>query len=640
VGAYTVAINDDSIATTNSQIAYLQVGTAGVGTGLQGQYWSNQHETPGAPGVFSGSPTLTRVDPTINFNFGTGSPDPTISADFFAVIWSGQVQPYYSDTYTFTTTTDDGVRLWVDGQLLIDQWVNRGATPLSGVIALTANQKYSIVMEYYENTGAAVAQLAWSGNTQPNQIIPQTQLYSVGGPTFTVQPTNAATVQENDTLVLNGGTVVGTSPLSYQWYASGSPLAGQTSVTLVLQNVPASLNNATLTLVAANLYGAATNAGTLLTVQTGPPVITSDIQPSSLTALVGMPVTFTVGVSGTLPDHQWKYNGVDLTDSSRIIGSHSNVLSIIQALQSDAGTYQLFMTNSFGNNQSAVANLAVTRIALNNGDGWSVQATNTFPSILNNVVALTDGAVNEAASAFITFPMYIGAFRASWTYQESPSANAADGACFVLQNSAAGSSARGGLGNALGYTGINNSAALEFNIFSGGLGGIGIAYGTNGLTAASTGGPRYSSTAPLNIASGNPINISVQYLGSAISLVMTDAVAGTSFSTNIVANIPAAVHTNVAYVGFTGSDGATASQQQISNFFFTSLPTLSFQPTGTNTVVISWMMTAGGGFVLQHSSAVDGSWANVTNLVTYSGGISSVIVPLSAGNEFYRLILP
>jgi hypothetical protein len=51
-------------------------------------------------------------------------------------------------------------------------------------------------------------------------------------------------------------------------------------------------------------------------------------------------------------------------------------------------------------------------------------------------------------------------------------------------------------------------------------------------------------------------------------------------------------------------------------------------------------MAAGSGFVLQHSSAVDGTWANVTKPVTYSSGISSVIVPLSAGNEFYRLVLP
>jgi hypothetical protein len=640
VGAYSAAISDEFIATTNSQAAFLQIGTAGTGTGLQGQYWSNQHETPNEPGTFDGPPTLTRVDPTIDFNFGNGSPDPTISANTFAVIWSGQIQPYYSDSYTFTATTDDGVRVWVDNHLIIDQWINHGAAAWSGTISLNANQKYSFVMEYYENTGAALAQLAWSGSIQPNQIIPQSQLYSVGGPTFTVQPTNAVTVQENDTLVLNGGTIVGTGPLSYQWYANGLPLSGQTGGTLVLANVPGSLNNAILTLVAANLYGAATNAGTVLTVQTGAPVITSEIQPSSLTALVGMPTTFAVGVSGTLPNYQWKFNGANLTDSSRITGSHSNVLSIVQALQSDAGTYQLFMTNSFGNNQSAVATMAVTRVALNNGDGWSVQGTNTFPFILNNVLQLTDGSANEASSGFITFPMYIGAFRASWTYQESPGANAADGTCFVLQNSAAGSSARGGQGNGLGYSGINNSAALEFNIFSGGTGGIGIAYGTNGLTGGSTGGPRYSSTAPLNIASGNPINISVQYLGGVISLVMTDAVAGTSFSTNITANIPAAVHTNVAFVGFTSSDGATTSQQQINNFFFTSLPTVSVEDTGANTLRLSWLMAASGGFVLQRSSAVDGTWVNVTDPITYSNGVSSVIVPSSSDKQFYRLVLP
>lgn len=640
VGTYSAAITDDFIAATNSQIAYLEIGAAGSGTGLLGQYWSNQHETPNASGVFAGAPTLTRIDPTINFTFGTGSPDPTISTDFFAVIWSGQVQPFYTDNYTFTATTDDGVRLWVNGQLLIDQWINHGAAPWLGTISLNANQMYTIVMEYYENTGGAVAQLSWAGNTQPAQIVPQSQLYSYSGPTFTVQPTNAVTVQENDTLVLDGGTIVGTAPFSYQWYASGSPIAGQTGATLVLNNIPGSLSGATLTLVATNLYGAATNAGTLLTVQTGPPVITSDIQPPSLTALVGMPVNFTVAVSGTLPNYQWKYNGVDLADSSRIFGSHSNVLSIVQALQSDAGTYQLFMTNSFGNNQSAVANLSVTRIALNNGDGWSLQSTNSPTFIQNNLFQLTSSGNNEASAAFVTFPMYIGAFRASWTYQESPGAGAADGACFVLQNSAAGPAALGAAGGNLGYAGITNSAALEFNIFSGGAGGTGIAYGTNGLTGASTGGPHYSSTTPLNLASGDPINISLQYLGGIISLVMTDAVAGTSFSTNITANIPAAVHTNVAYIGLTGADGATASQQEISNFFFTSLPTISVRENGDGTFQISWLSAAGSGFVLQRSTALGSSWVNVPNSISYSNGQTQVTVTPASNDEFYRLTLP
>ena len=72
--------------------------------------------------------TLVRMDTNINFNWGTGSPDPSISADNFTVRWTGSVQPQFNETYTFYTTTDDGVRLWVNGQLLIDEWVDQSAT--------------------------------------------------------------------------------------------------------------------------------------------------------------------------------------------------------------------------------------------------------------------------------------------------------------------------------------------------------------------------------------------------------------------------------------------------------------------------------------------------------------------------------
>ena len=108
--------------------------------------------------------------------------DAGISADTFTVRWTGSVQPQVSENYTFTATTDDGVRLWVNGQLLIDQWVDQGPTAASGSIQLKAQQLYNIVMEYYEKSGGASAQLAWSSASAPFGIIPQTQLYAYTNP--------------------------------------------------------------------------------------------------------------------------------------------------------------------------------------------------------------------------------------------------------------------------------------------------------------------------------------------------------------------------------------------------------------------------------------------------------------------------
>ncbi|MDQ6631973.1 MAG: PA14 domain-containing protein, partial [Verrucomicrobiota bacterium] len=76
----------------------------------------------------------------------------------------------------------DGVRLWVDNQLLIDKWIVQGGVEWTGNLALTAYRKYDIKMEYYENLGAASAQLLWSSPTTAKSIIPQTQLYSGASP--------------------------------------------------------------------------------------------------------------------------------------------------------------------------------------------------------------------------------------------------------------------------------------------------------------------------------------------------------------------------------------------------------------------------------------------------------------------------
>ena len=177
-GAYSVVINDSGNWSVPSQDAILTVGTLGTGTGLTGDYYSSA--TDGVNN-FVGAPTLTRTDDTVNFDWAAGSPDPSITADYFMVRWHGKVQPFYSQTYTFTVRSDDGARLWVNGQRIVDAWVGQVATDHSGTIALNANQKYDIVLEYFENTVTASAQLSWASANQAKQIIPQTQLYPADG---------------------------------------------------------------------------------------------------------------------------------------------------------------------------------------------------------------------------------------------------------------------------------------------------------------------------------------------------------------------------------------------------------------------------------------------------------------------------
>ena len=119
-----------------------------------------------------------QIDSQIDFNWGSGWPANQVGTDNFSVRWTGSVTPFFSETYTFYTNTDDGVRLWINDQQLIDKWIDQPAAEWSGTISLTAGQEYSIKMEYYENGGEAVAQLRWRSQSQPKEIVPKSQLKS------------------------------------------------------------------------------------------------------------------------------------------------------------------------------------------------------------------------------------------------------------------------------------------------------------------------------------------------------------------------------------------------------------------------------------------------------------------------------
>jgi endoglucanase len=116
-----------------------------------------------------------------------------MGVDTFSVRWTGQIQPKYSEQYDFKTTSDDGVRLWVNGQLIIDRWNNQPASPHSGKISLEAGKKYDVRLEYYENTGAASAKLEWASTSQKSEIVPQSQLY----PTYTNNSSIPSAVDES-----------------------------------------------------------------------------------------------------------------------------------------------------------------------------------------------------------------------------------------------------------------------------------------------------------------------------------------------------------------------------------------------------------------------------------------------------------
>jgi hypothetical protein len=148
-----------------------------AGNGLAATYFNNLD--------FTGT-TVSRVDATVGFDWKGGSPAPGIGGTTFSVRWTGQVQAATSEAYTFSTVSDDGVRLWVNGKQLVNQWNNHPPRTDRGVITLEAGKRYDVKLEYYQNYGGSVAQLWWNTATIKGAVIPQSQLYS----TAVVTPPN------------------------------------------------------------------------------------------------------------------------------------------------------------------------------------------------------------------------------------------------------------------------------------------------------------------------------------------------------------------------------------------------------------------------------------------------------------------
>jgi mono/diheme cytochrome c family protein len=152
-----VTISDANLA---NLVAYLReiggeegAAPSPVTNGLVGNYYNNI--------TVSGTAALTRNE-AINFNWGTGSPGAGVNADNFSVRWTGTVAPAASGSYRFQSYSDDGVRVWVNGVRVINNWTDHGPTNNnSSNVNLTAGQRYTIVVEYYEKGGGAVMQLRW-----------------------------------------------------------------------------------------------------------------------------------------------------------------------------------------------------------------------------------------------------------------------------------------------------------------------------------------------------------------------------------------------------------------------------------------------------------------------------------------------
>jgi alpha-D-xyloside xylohydrolase len=142
-------------------------------TGLKGEYFDNIN--------FSGSPTFVRVDSIIDFDWGNGSPKEGFKVDEFSVRWSGKlIGSEDLKNASIDMTTDDGVRMFIDGKKVFENWRERSPETDSYTFDLEKGKVYDIVIEYYENSGGASARLSWNAQKSAGsvQFLDKVKLYT------------------------------------------------------------------------------------------------------------------------------------------------------------------------------------------------------------------------------------------------------------------------------------------------------------------------------------------------------------------------------------------------------------------------------------------------------------------------------
>ena len=155
------------------------------------------------------TPTNSRTDAQVDFNW-SDTPPLGLPHDHYSVRWDGFVQSLQAGTYTFYTSSDDGVRLWIDDRQVIDAWGVRPAQTDSATVTFAANSRHRIRMEYFQAGGQAVARLAWQLPAKTPQLTWTSEAadaidyYFMGGPAL-------------DQVVADYRGLTGAAPMFAKW---------------------------------------------------------------------------------------------------------------------------------------------------------------------------------------------------------------------------------------------------------------------------------------------------------------------------------------------------------------------------------------------------------------------------------------
>ncbi|MCL5281240.1 MAG: PA14 domain-containing protein [Planctomycetes bacterium] len=182
-GTLTAPMFDPGALTQNTTYYWVVDETTTTGTKNPGQVWSFTTIGSGEGGLRgdyfvgnapSGEPALSRIDKTLDIQLtGTASPGAPIPGDNWSARWTADLEVPVADTFQFSINCQDGTRMWIDGQMIIDKWVTPTVTSEYFALPVTLDKGFhSLVVEFYEAGGDAYEQLYWSTATMAKVIVP------------------------------------------------------------------------------------------------------------------------------------------------------------------------------------------------------------------------------------------------------------------------------------------------------------------------------------------------------------------------------------------------------------------------------------------------------------------------------------